>query len=124
MKTLLFVIVQITFISCQTPTGNNNNNTEHNLADSTKKAQESELRNAFTASKLMLKKSLKDPESFEIIKDERNYLNDFVKDKSKYIQIFIKYRAKNSFNGTVVDSQCFIYNKKGDLTDSFKCEDK
>ena len=81
------------------------------------KTQEQELRDAYVAAKLTLKKNLKDPDSYDEIEDKRFYVTD---DEKIYIQVLIKYRAKNSFGGMNISQQAFNFDKALNLIESYE----
>lgn len=88
--------------------------------EATKKAKLDSLILCYVRAEKTLKKAIKDPDSYEEIEKEHYFLKDPT--AKKHIQVRIKYRAKNSFGGFVVDTQCFNFDKSLMLTEAYKCE--
>lgn len=89
------------------------------IIEKEKYKKEKQLQNARTEAKLILKEILKDPSSY----DEIERTASFVKSKkTEIIQVYIKYRAKNSFGGLDIFSDCFDFSLAGDLIKMYKCE--
>ena len=64
--------------------------------------------------KRLLKAGLKDPDSFDEISHEANYVLQ-EEASNPYIQVIISYRAKNSFGGYVVGKQLYNYDRKNSM---------
>ena len=67
-----------------------------------------------------IRTNLKDPESFEEIEHSESILE--TPKPPIYYQSRIKYRAKNSFNGFVVETMCFDFNSLGGIVASYQCD--
>ncbi len=92
-------------------------------AEDLKDAQDDSLSKASYYAKEVLKKSLKDPESFDLVEAKKYFVNQKSLDKGDftYIQVKITYRATNSFGGTIQNTQCFNFDKKMLLIETFEC---
>ncbi len=67
-----------------------------------------------------IKSGLKDPDSFEEIDHSESILD--TPKPPVYYQSIIKYRAKNSFNGFVVETMCFDFNSIGGIVAAYECD--
>lgn len=86
-------------------------------------AENKKLSDAYYHSLVLLKKSLKDPDSFEEIEHKEYYVKqEKGKNDNVYAQVIIAYRAKNSFGGYVVSRQLFDYDENFNLLASDKMD--
>lgn len=91
--------------------------TEAAIALEPKRTQK-KLTDAYVRASIVLKKNMKDPESFEEISHDEYYLDN--KDSaSNKIEVLIKYRSKNSFGGYVVGKKGFTVDSSGTVIEAF-----
>ena len=83
------------------------------------KARKDTIQKLYFASKLAIKGSMKNPDSYDEV-DHKEYFvikekKDFKKKNFPYIQVYIKYRGTNSFNAIVTAEKLFSYDKNMNL---------
>ena len=92
--------------------------------EANQKARKDTLYMTYFFAKEYIVKNLKDPDSYDEIEKEMNFIDPkSLKKKDKtHIQIKIRYKATNSFNAKIQSTQCFNFDNTLYLIKTFECE--